>query len=508
MPSDEREATALASEIQQLQSTAATLRAHKEHFDSLIGEHEKDSSGGGFFASLAGALHGFVEVVEQGLFGGDDGAASSAASQPSANPDASGDRGRRKGIRGALANLQAGMAADTTEADRADTVAHLRQVTVEIQERLDRLSLQIAERQERLDQVRPPSADALVETDDHRDDPAPAPPIRKHDPDPTPTPTPDIVDPPVVRRHDPVEPTPVPVSPTVDVNRRIITDIDISPVVPSVVVTPSQNDEDVLPTVVVAHVIAPPFVTPSVDVGDRSYDPNTQADIGELAGEIYDVNELLQSGKTVADLRSRDIPAGVLTASGVAVHALLGGGYTVADLHEAGVTVFALRSEGVSVTTLHEAGYGLDDLRTVASVSELNGIASASELRAAGFTAAELHGTYPVAELASLFSVHELRDAGFRVDDLRGSVSLSDLRSAFDLGDLSASFSAHDLRAEGVSASDLLHGNFSLASLQEAGFSYHDLLSAGASAQDLRNLYPHESLDDAGGDRWLAEGAV
>ena len=72
MPSDEREATALASEIQQLQSTAATLRAHKEHFDSLIGEHEKDNSGGGFFASLAGALHGFVEVVEQGLFGGDD----------------------------------------------------------------------------------------------------------------------------------------------------------------------------------------------------------------------------------------------------------------------------------------------------------------------------------------------------------------------------------------------------------------------------------------------------
>ena len=508
MPSDEREATALASEIQQLQSTAATLRAHKEHFDSLIGDHEQDDSGGGFFASLAGALHGFVEIVEQGLFGDDDGAVSPAADQPSANPGASGDRGRRKGIRGALASLQTGMAADTTEADRADTVAHLRQVTVEIQERLDRLSLQIAERQELLDQVRPPSADTLVETDDHRDDPAPAPPIRQHDPEPTPTPTPDIVDPPVVRRHDPVGPTPVPVSPTVDVNRRVITDIDIAPVVPSVVVTPSQNDEDVLPTVVVAPVIAPPFVTPSVDVDDRPYDPNTQADIGELAGEIYDVNELLQSGKTVADLRSREIPAGVLTASGVAVHALLGGGYTAADLHEAGVTVFALRSEGVSVAALHEAGYGLVDLRTVASVSELNGIASASELRAAGVTAAELHGTYPVAELASLFSVHELRDAGFRVDDLRGSVSLSDLRSAFDLGDLSASFSAHDLRVEGVSASDLLHGNFSLASLQEAGFSYHDLLSAGASAQDLRNLYPHESLDDAGGDRWHAEGAV
>ena len=72
MASADREVAALEGEISQLEGTAATLRTHKDHFDTLIADHEKDGSGGGFFAALTDALEGLVGVFDNGIFGDND----------------------------------------------------------------------------------------------------------------------------------------------------------------------------------------------------------------------------------------------------------------------------------------------------------------------------------------------------------------------------------------------------------------------------------------------------
>ena len=456
MPSA-REVAALEGEISQLEGTVAALRTHKDHFDTLISEHEGEGSRGGFFAGLRDALEGLVNVIDDGIFGSD-----SVRDARSGG----GDKGRGIGIHSAVLGLQS--AGDTTEAERGDTMAHLRQVASDIQVRLDDLGGQIDDKRTRLKALR---SDGPI----HRVDPV-IPVVSPHPDEPVapvtpPAPHVPIVSVDPVRRPDPVD------------DPKVIPFIDIPDVRP-VVVTPSLID-DITTNVVVVPVHAPDY-TPT-------YDPTVQAEIGELDGEIYDVEALLRSGKSVADLRARDIPAGILTAFGVGAGALIGGGFPVPELREAGLDAATLRNAGVTVVALREAGYGIDELRAVATVAELRTVASADVLHAACFSATELRDTFPASDLVRIYSIHELKDAGFRIDELRELVVVSELRTAFDVSELAATFSPRDLHDAGVSAVELLHAGTSLSSLRDAGFSYLDLVHAGGSANELATLYPYEA---------------
>ena len=478
MPSDD----AAGADLEELERTEAMLRGHKQHFDSLIAAHEQEDRGGGFLASLAGALHGFAEVVENGLFGEDE---------LSAPPDA---RRKTPGIRQTVAALQAGVSTDSTDADRADTLTHLRQVSSGIQERLDLLARRIATSQ---------AAGARTDSDEHVSGAA----VNRRDVDAAGA-REGKTDPATgARGREQVEAAAVVVAPQFAVDPAPHA-IDLSGDLPRVVLA-DNNAELTEPLIPIIPVTLADIVEANSDVNrddspdvkdpTPSFEPNEQAEIGELDGEAYDVDELLRAGATVADLRAKDIPAAVLSASGVSTHDMIGAGYTVAELREANVDVAALRADGVSVAELKDAGFTIEDLRAVASVAEMRDLASASELRDAGSTAGELRDAYPVYELVALFPVHDLRDAGFHVDDLRYVIPFSELRSVYDLTELGASFSAHELRAEGLSASEVLHAGHSLSSLQEAGYSYHELLSAGASQADLRYLYPEEIFYDSTG---------
>src|SRR5206468_7929008 len=143
------------------------------------------------------------------------------------------------------------------------------------------------------------------------------------------------------------------------------------------VVVPPAPDVDVDPVVTP---VDPDVITPVVDVtvtddDTPAYDSGQQTEIGELDGAIYDVNEILAGGRTVADLRRYDVPAGVVRDAGVTASAMLDGGYTVAELHEAGVPS-----------------------------ADLHGLAGAADLRAGGYTAGDLHGVFSVAEGVQAFS--------------------------------------------------------------------------------------------------------
>ena len=93
-------------------------------------------------------------------------------------------------------------------------------------------------------------------------------------------------------------------------------------------------DVVVTPVVDVIPVPDPDIVTPVPDITTTdddtpAYEPDKQTDIGELDGAVYDVNEILAKGRTVADLRRYDVPAGVVRDAGVSVSAMLDGGYTL-----------------------------------------------------------------------------------------------------------------------------------------------------------------------------------
>ena len=281
----------------------------------------------------------------------------------------------------------------------------------------------------------------------------------------------DAVTPPHPIHHevidDDIDVTPIPVD--------VVPDVD-----PAVVVKDDDADEDiVLPTphidVINVDVVPVDVVVPAPDVvvpddddsittdDTPAYDPGKSTEIGELDGAIYDVNEILANGHTVADLRKYDVPAGVVIDAGVSASALIEGGYTLSDLHEAGV-----------------------------QPADLHGLASASDLRGAGYTAGDLHGIYSVSECVEAFSPHELRDAGFSVSDFHGVLSAADLRDSFSLDDLRTVFSISELHAAGFDAADLNAGGVSWADLAGAGFTLSDLESAGASETVLRDLFPHE----------------
>jgi hypothetical protein len=278
----------------------------------------------------------------------------------------------------------------------------------------------------------------------------------------------------VVQDDDDIDVVPIPVDvlPDVDPDPAVITDDDTD--------TDEDDDDDIddivpVPTPDVDPVVdvipVDPLVTPAdddtTDDDTPAYDSDKQTDIGELDGAVYDINDILAGGRTVADLRRYDVPAGVVRDAGISASAMLDGGYTLAELHEAGI----------------QSG-------------DLHGLAGATDLRSAGYTAADLHGIFSVSECVEAFSPHELRDAGFAVSDFHGLVPAADLRDVFSISELHTVYSVSELRSAGFDAADLNAGGIGWADLAAAGFALADLQDAGASESTLRELFPAEFTDD------------
>lgn len=233
--------------------------------------------------------------------------------------------------------------------------------------------------------------------------------------------------------------------------------------------------EPTLPLVstdVIVPVPTPPDpISPQSDPDEAAFDPGKPVELGELDGAVYDVGEILASGKTAADLRRYGVPAGALKAAGVGGAAALSGGYTP--------------------TELKEGEYGVNDLY---------GIVPASAMRDAGFQAAEMHGVYSAADCADAYSVQELAHAGFTIQELHGIVPLSDLRTAFGVHEVRSSFGPAELRDAGYSASELAAAGCDWPELASAGFGFQELAAAGAPEYALRDLFPAEARDSLRND--------
>jgi hypothetical protein len=336
-------------------------------------------------------------------------------------------------------------------AQSAPPVAELGGVIGELDAEIDRLSSDL---QQKLDRI--------AELDRSIDDVDPITPVHPHHRDVS-----DDDQTVVTPRDDDLDVIPIPVD--------VLPDVDPSPVVvhdddTDVVVPIPGPDVDVDPVVIVTpvepDVVTPDVVTPPDD-DTPAYDPNNQTEIGELDGAVYDVNEILAGGRTVADLRRYDVPAGVVRDAGVAASAMLDGGYTLADLHEAGV-----------------------------QPADLHGLAGAADLRSAGYTAGDLHGVFSVNECVEAFSPHELRDAGFAVSDFHGLLSAADLRDVFSLSELRTVYSIAELHGAGFDAGDLAAAGIGWDELAASGFTLADLQSAGAGDATLRQLFPAEFSGD------------
>lgn len=256
--------------------------------------------------------------------------------------------------------------------------------------------------------------------------------------------------------------------------------VDIQPEVdPTPTVTPADDDTEVVIPVPVPDVdpvvdvtpVEPDVVAPddntTADDDTPAYETGKQTDIGELDGAVYDINEILAGGRTVADLRRYDVPAGVARDAGVSASAMIDGGYTIAELREAGY-----------------------------QAADLHGLASAADLCSAGYAAAELHGVFSVSECVDAFSPHELRDAGFTASDFHGLVSAADLRDVFSASELRGVYNVSELRSAGFDAADLSSGGVGWEELASAGFSLAELRGAGASEAALREIFPSAISDD------------
>lgn len=274
----------------------------------------------------------------------------------------------------------------------------------------------------------------------------------------------DDINPPAPVVPEPVQPDDHTIHPPHDVT--VTDDVVVNPVdvLPDVVVNPVVIDPVVVHPVVVDPVVVDP-VTPVVDVipsdDTPAYTPGQQEEIGELDGAVYDINDILKGGRSVADLRRYDVPAGVVRDAGVPVSDMISGGYTLAELHEAGCPA-----------------------------SDLHGLASSDDLRAAGYSASELHGVFSLSECVTAYSPHELHDAGFDLAEFHGVVPLAALTDIFPLSELRTSYSAAELRDAGLHAADLATAGFGWDELAAAGFTLSDLESAGASEDVLRGIFP------------------
>jgi len=439
----------LEQDIDELRGSIESLESTRSRLRDVI-PARSDTASGSIWSDLSAIVTDFFELageaMQEGEEDGDENDGIVAKTERTVKKAVTTDWSGALGA--AFTRLSERVAADIgIGGASAPPTAELGDVLGELDGEIDRLN---GDLQRKLDRVA--EIDRAIDADDvapvkphHRD--------VRHD------------DRPVVNDDDDVDVTPMPVD--------IVPDVD-----PGTVVVPTDDTDDVVPTPnppvdvtpVVDVIPTPDVVTPATDddttTDDKdtpAYVPGNATEIGELDGAIYDVNEILANGHTVADLRKYDVPAGVVIDAGVGAAALLDGGYTLAELHEAGV-----------------------------AAADLHSVAGAADMRAAGYTAADLHGTYSAGECAGAFSAHELRDAGYSLSDFHGVVSASELRDVFSVAELHSAYSVSELRSAGFDAADLNAGGVGWAELAAAGFTLSDLENAGASEGALRDIFPHE----------------
>lgn len=442
----------LEQDIDELRGSIETLESSRSRLRDVL-PSDSGTSTGSIWTDITEIVTDFFQVAGEALSeSGEDDADDSAVAKAgktvrkAVTTDWSGALGE------AFTRLRDRVAADIgIGGSSAPPIAELSGVLGELDSEIARLN---GDLERKLDRV--------AELDRAIDDSDTVTPVRPHHRDVADDDTP------VVTHDDDVDVTPIPVDvlPDVDPEPVVVPDDDTDDVVPTPVVdvTPVV---DIIPTPDVVVPNTDDDTTTTTDDDTPAYDPGNATEIGELDGAIYDVNEILANGRTVADLRKYDVPAGVVIDAGVAASALLEGGYSVAELHEAGV-----------------------------QPADLHGLASAEDMRGAGYTASDLHGIYSVSECADAFSAHELRDAGFSVSDFHGILSAGDLRDAFSVGELRTVYSIAELHAAGFDAADLNAGGVSWAELANEGFTASDLENAGASESTLRDLFPHEFANE------------
>lgn len=443
----------LEQDIDELRSSIESLESSRTRLRDVI-PAESGTASGSIWSNLTEIVTDFFQVAgealtESGEEDEDDNALARAEKKvkKAVTADWSGALGE------AFSRLRDRVAADIgIGSTSAPPVAELSGVIGELDAEIGRLN---AELQRKLDRA--------AELDRSLDDSDTFTPVTPHRPDVADT---DSI---VVRHDDDIDVTPIPVDVLPDVDPAVVPDNDADDDI--VLPTPHVDDIHVDEIVPTPHVVVPDIVVPDPDevtdtitVDDTpAYVPGNATEIGELDGAIYDVNEILANGRTVADLRKYDVPAGVVMDAGVSASALLDGGYSVSELHEAGV-----------------------------QPADLHGLASAGDMRGAGYTAGDLHGIYSVSECADAFSTHELRDAGFSVSDFHGVLSAGDLRESFSVGELRTVYSISELHAAGFDAADLNSGGVSWSDLANSGFTLSDLENAGASESTLREIFPQE----------------
>ena len=440
----------LEQDIDGLRSSITALESSRSRLQDLVSSSSGTAaSSDSFWGDLAEVVGDFFEMAEEGSGREKEEDADEGEDEGGGETGAAFKQPRRGVSTGALGaafdKLRHRVAEDLNlETPTSAPMPELHGVMDELDAQLATLN---AELQTKLDQF-----NAIPVWDEDTTTVTPGPPVPDHtvvqpDTDVIPDPT-DVVIPDVD-----VLPNVDPVLPVVDVD-----------VTPTADVLP---DVDPIPPVVDVDVI--PAVTPADD-DTPAYDPGQQTEIGELDGAVYDVNEILASGKTVADLRRYDVPAGVVRDAGVSASAMIAGGYTLSDMHEAGY-----------------------------SVSDLHGLASAADMHDAGYSASDLHGTFSLSDCIQAFSAHELRDAGFGISEFHGVVSLSSLRDVFSVGELRTMYSASDLRDAGFHAGELSAAGLSWEELASAGFTLSELQAAGATDSVLKGIFPSDfstSTDD------------
>lgn len=442
----------LEQDVDELRTSIETLEASRDRLRDLIPSGNAAPSGS-VWSDLTEIVTDFFEAAGEAIneSDDDDDDDDSTAGKVAKKAKKAVTTDWSKALGAAFGKLRDRLSADLTGGGGAVApVAELGGVLGELDSELARLNGDLQKKLERIAELDQTIDDADVTPVRPNDD------VTDDDRTVVVTPDDDYVD---------VIPVPVDVIPDVDPDPVVVPDDDTDVIIP----TPPP-DVDVDPIV---NPVDPDVITPVVDVtvtdddDAPAYDPGQQTEIGELDGAIYDVNEILAGGRTVADLRRYDVPAGVVRDAGVTASAMLDGGYTVAELHEAGV-----------------------------ASADLHGLASAADLRTGGYTAADLHGVFSVAECVEAFSPHELRAAGFDVSDFRGLVSAADLRDVFSVTELRTVYSVADLRAAGYDAADLSGAGVDWGELASAGFTLAELQHAGASDATLKQLFPSEFSDD------------
>lgn len=442
----------LEQDIDELRGSIESLESSRSRLRDVLPE-EAGAASGSIWSDLTEIVTDFFQVAGEALTeseddDGDDDAITRAGKtvRQAVTTDWSGALGE------AFSRLRDRVAADIGGGGTsAPPVAELNGVLGELDSEIARLN---GDLERKLDRV--------AELDRALDDSDTIAPVRPHRRDVADDDTP------VVTHDDDIDVTPMPVDvlPDVDPEPVVVPDDDTDDVVP----TPQVDVTPVVDIIPIPDAVVPDpddETTTTTSDDTPAYDPGNATEIGELDGAVYDVNEILANGRTVADLRKYDVPAGVVMDAGVSASALLEGGYSVAELHEAGV-----------------------------QPADLHGLASAEDMRGAGYTASDLHGIYSVSECADAFATHELRDAGFSVSDFHGILSAADLRDAFTVGELRTVYSVADLQAAGFDAADLSAAGVSWGELASAGFTLSDLEGAGASESSLREIFPHEFANE------------